>query len=478
MKTTRLIPWIGGLFAGAVALLLWSTEPAASAPGFVRTLVAIGGASLASALTWLPLRRHLARLETTLRATIEKIQSLTPVEGRLGSDRPAALPLDLADGVSEDSFEEVLADLTAALQNEDRLRERRDSLSDGVRESLKHGRDLGSARPAEVSAFARVPELLDALDESVRETVSTSDSLVQQARETRELAEAVHEDVERGRSSCDEAGGRVRQLDRRFRESTSFVHRLEGRSREIGQVLTVIHDITEQTNLLALNAAIIAAQAGEEGKGFAVVADEMRNLSERASSCTKETDLLVKSLQDDMTSAERSLSECGVELDSLDRAIGEATGAARSLVDLRRRWEDGAIAILSLAERESIGARDVSTRKRHLAEAATELAKVERETIGPLREGLSDACAHLEAQWQMGALRESLRVRLTAAVQAIRQRRGQDRLERKRLEERLLSIRESNREWGVALEEGRRREQVMHEISRDILALAESASAR
>lgn len=470
----RAYPWISGLIAGCAALAAWTVGASVIPSVWVRALVALAVAAAAGAAAGIPLRSRILRWEGTFRIIQDKFQVLAGLDGRQLAERPASLPLDLLDSPAEDSFEEVLADLGAALQDEERLRERRETLENDVRAALRQARELASARPEQAGALLRFAEILDELEHAIAAAATTSEAIIESAKTLRDLIDAVHESADRSRASSEGTSDRVRHMDRRFRESMAFVRRLEGGSREIGQVLTVINDITEQTNLLALNAAIIAAQAGEEGKGFAVVADEMRNLSERASSCTKETELLIGSLQEDTTSAAKSLAECGVDLETLTAGIREAGEAARALLDLRRRCEESAISLLTFAEKEALGMRDVAAKKRHLAESAAEILRFDREVIHPLRETLQETSVHLESQWQMGAVRESLRGRLSAAIHAIRQKRGQERLERRRLEERLLTIRESSREWTAALEEGRRRDQVIHEISQEIRSLAEA----
>jgi methyl-accepting chemotaxis protein len=93
----------------------------------------------------------------------------------------------------------------------------------------------------------------------------------------------------------------------KIKESTAGAARkiedLESRSREIGNIISVIDDIASQTNLLALNAAIEAARAGEQGSGFAVVSEEVGKLSERTAIATRQITDLVSSVQEDIREA-------------------------------------------------------------------------------------------------------------------------------------------------------------------------------
>ena len=91
--------------------------------------------------------------------------------------------------------------------------------------------------------------------------------------------------------------------------TAEVIHRLEQKSKEIGQIVSLITEISNQTNLLALNAAIESARAGEHGKGFAIVADEVKKLAAQSSQSADEIRELIEQIQLETHQAVQSMCE-------------------------------------------------------------------------------------------------------------------------------------------------------------------------
>lgn len=127
---------------------------------------------------------------------------------------------------------------------------------------------------------------------------------------------------------------RNRKQMQRLRERMSA---LRGKSREIGEIVTLIDTIAFRTNILALNASVEASKAGEAGRGFAVVAQEVRSLALRgADSARRIGEIVTRSTEDIETSgaladeAGRSMAEADARVDQIHTAMDDVAALTRS----------------------------------------------------------------------------------------------------------------------------------------------------
>ena len=110
-------------------------------------------------------------------------------------------------------------------------------------------------------------------------------------------------------------------------QAVDAMSRIEGSSKKIADIISVIDEIARQTNLLALNAAVEAARAGDAGRGFAVVASEVRSLAQRSSQAAKD-------IKDLITNSGNQVQE-GVDLvNRAGQSLGEIVASIKSVADI------------------------------------------------------------------------------------------------------------------------------------------------
>lgn len=130
------------------------------------------------------------------------------------------------------------------------------------------------------------------------------------AEECADVARQTLHAAENGANAVQDAMAGMNEIRVYIQETSKRIKRLGESSQEIGEIVTLISDITEQTNILALNVSIQATAAGDAGKGFSIIAQEIQRLAEHSAEATRQISTLIRNIrgdaQDTILAMERS----------------------------------------------------------------------------------------------------------------------------------------------------------------------------
>ena len=211
--------------------------------------------------------------------------------------------------------------------------------------------EVAEAAEKQMSIVTKSSATIDDFQHGLEEVITNQ-------RHAREQTQATAQKATEGNSFVQSTVEQMNSIAQTVQQTGEIVGKLGERSKEIGNIVEIISNISGQTNLLALNAAIEAARAGEHGRGFAVVAEEVRKLAEESQNASQKISKLIQSIQEETNQAVASMEEGRREA---EKGKENVTATGESFSEILSMIGDVKKASLAVSERVLQLREDMST---------------------------------------------------------------------------------------------------------------------
>ncbi|UJF31920.1 methyl-accepting chemotaxis protein [Paenibacillus hexagrammi] len=366
-----------------------------------KTMIAIAAGIFAvSVLLVVVLARILTRPLSQLTQQVAKVG-----EG----DMTVAISMNRKDEIGRlaSAFGHLVADTRKVIQGIKGSSEQLLSAAGGVADHARQTTQASHAISASIhdaSQGAQMQVLRSSeVTKAMEEMTSGMQRIAESASVLAEVSQRTMKDANLGHDSIESAVTQMESIVTSSVRMAAATKHLEGRSGEIGEIVSVMAEIASQTNLLALNAAIEAARAGENGRGFAVVADEVRKLANQSQASSGRIAELIEAILEQTASLSASMEASAEEAQA---GLGLVKGAGSAFGDILAGLERTTVQLQEV----SAASEEVSAGSEEVAASVDEMERLSAQAAEHFREIAQASSTQLDSMDQVSGSAQSLRM--------------------------------------------------------------------